>query len=90
MLIEDLLTSRPGDEGVSLLVARILGETDADFLMAYFPPGSIYWGALRRLGFRQLVHRGTNFVVNPLREKLLVDPTRIESWAISLADLEHF
>jgi hypothetical protein len=34
--------------------------------------------------------RGMTFVVNPLGESLDPDPQRLESWALSLGDVEVF
>ncbi|HEV2998227.1 MAG TPA: GNAT family N-acetyltransferase [Solirubrobacteraceae bacterium] len=63
---------------------RLVGQAaPVDFLSCNFP--SRRQAAL--CGFAPL-RRGTMLMAYPLRENLLPDPTRLDSWALSVGDLE--
>ncbi|MGH8514934.1 MAG: hypothetical protein ACREV8_13540, partial [Gammaproteobacteria bacterium] len=60
-----------------------------DHLTCHFPTGSAAARSTFRSGFIR-VPGGVTLVVNPLRADLLPDPTRRDSWALSIGDLEVF
>jgi GNAT superfamily N-acetyltransferase len=83
------LIVRPDDTSTALrLLRRVGAAARTDHLACRFDPG---------LGLPPAWRTGTvpapravTFVVNPLRDGLLPDPTDRRSWALSLGDLEVF
>lgn len=74
------------------LFTELAAAVRADYFVAAAAPGTYHWGTLRRAGFIPLPERfGPNFTVYPLNwSKDELDPARIESWRLSLGDLEIF
>jgi GNAT superfamily N-acetyltransferase len=71
------------------LIREVRRAAGVDHLTCSFPAGSSAARGGRRAGFiRSPV--GIKLVVNPLREDLEPDPSRMGSWALSLGDLEVF
>ena len=86
--ISELIAS-PDEPGVARrLMRRVVRSAAVDHLTCSFPPGSAALRTARRLGFIRSPQTMT-FVVNPLRD-VHPDATRLESWALSLGDLEVF
>jgi hypothetical protein len=79
-----------GDEAAAVeLLRRSIRCADMDYLTCHFPRGSMYARAALRTGFVRSP-AGIKIVANPLRSDLEIDPTSMESWALSLGDLEIF
>ena len=71
------------------VLREVIRSAPVDHLTCHFPRPSAQARAALRSGFARSPG-GMTFVVNPLRDELRPDPTRIESWALSLGDLEVF
>ena len=79
----------PGDRScASRLLRRVAREADVDHLTCSFPEGSVQATAARRAGFLPSPE-GPTLVANPLRD-LPVDVWSLQSWALTLGDLEVF
>jgi hypothetical protein len=79
----ELLLEHRDPRSLRHLIGLVRRAAPVDLLSANFP--SRRQAAL--CGFAPL-RRGTLLTVHPLRENLLPDPTRIDSWALSVGDLE--
>lgn len=87
--IAELLVA-PGDVGTAgRLLRGVAKSAGVDHLTCWSPPGSTAARAARRHGFLP-APSGVTFVAKPLKERMRPDPTRRESWALSLGDLEVF
>jgi GNAT superfamily N-acetyltransferase len=83
------LIAPPDEPGVARrLMRNVIRCAAVDHLTCSFTPGSAALRTARRLGFIRSPQTMT-FVVNPL-QNVGPDPTRLESWALSLGDLEVF
>jgi GNAT superfamily N-acetyltransferase len=71
------------------LVRRVVAAADVDHAVCRFPRGSVAGGAALRSGFLSLPG-GPSLVVNQLTADLVPDPTELQSWALTLGDLEVF
>jgi GNAT superfamily N-acetyltransferase len=70
------------------LFRAIARAADVDHMTCSFPSGT---AAARAVRFTTVpAPRGMTLVVRPLRENLLPDPGLLDSWALSLGDLEVF
>jgi GNAT superfamily N-acetyltransferase len=70
------------------LLRAIARAADVDHMTCSFPSGT---AAARAARFTTVAApRGMTLVVRPLRENLLPDPGLLDSWALSLGDLEVF
>jgi GNAT superfamily N-acetyltransferase len=67
------------------LLAKVAAAAAVDHLALHAPAGV----AAARAGFLP-APGGISFVVKPLRDGLVPDPTALEAWALSLGDLEVF
>ena len=84
------LVVRPGDlSGVRALLRNIRQSAQVDHLTCYFPRNSVQRRMARRGGYVKTTG-GITFTTKPLRDGLHPDPTRPDSWALSLGDLEVF
>jgi GNAT superfamily N-acetyltransferase len=87
--IAEMVTS-PGDVGSAARLLRAAARAArVDHVACHFSPGS----TSARAGMRSMfvrAPRGMTFVVNTLTEALDPDPQRLESWALSLGDVEVF
>ena len=84
------LIAEPGDDRTFRnLVRSVTAAARVDHVTCHFHKGSALLRAARRRGFVP-APGGMKFVVNPLRESLPVNPERLDSWALSLGDLEVF
>jgi GNAT superfamily N-acetyltransferase len=84
------LIAEPGDDRtLRRLLRAIASAARVDHITCHFPKRSASLRAARRCGFVP-APGGMNFVVNPLRDSLPVDPVAMHSWALSLGDLEVF
>jgi GNAT superfamily N-acetyltransferase len=74
------------------LIRQLIAMVRADYLVAAASPGTQHWGMLRRSGFFPLpAGAGPNLTVLPLNwPPGEMDPGRLESWRLSLGDLEIF
>ncbi len=86
----EMALDRPDLELCRRLLGSIKAQVQADYMVAYFPPGSFLDQSLRRCGFWPVPRVGMNFVVRPLIAPLPVDPLQPGHWALSLGDLELF
>jgi GNAT superfamily N-acetyltransferase len=88
LVSEVLLRGSPA--AVPVLVRQVLAATDADYLVAFAPPGTVHRRGLLRAGFVPLP-RGPYFTVLPLTAGgAALQPTRLARWFLSLGDLELF
>jgi GNAT superfamily N-acetyltransferase len=71
------------------LLRRIRRSAEVDHLVCHFPSGSVQKRAALLSGFMR-TPRGITLAAKPLRDDLRPDPTRLDSWALSLGDLEVF
>lgn len=70
------------------LFRAVAGAADVDHVTCSFPPGTAVGRALR---FATLpAPGGLTLVVRPFRDDLLPDPVILDSWALTLGDLEVF
>jgi GNAT superfamily N-acetyltransferase len=79
-----------GDVTAARQVLRgIAGSVAVDHLTCHFPVGSAAARASRTSGYLP-APGGVTFVVNPLRDDLRPDPRALDSWALTLGDVEVF
>jgi GNAT superfamily N-acetyltransferase len=84
------LVVRPGDARTAgQLLRDVARSARADHLTCWSPSGSTAARAARKHGFLP-APSGVTFVAKPLKGEMRPDPTRRESWALSLGDLEVF
>jgi GNAT superfamily N-acetyltransferase len=84
------LIVRSGDLSIARSLFReIRRSTAVDHLTCHFAAGSIQKRAALMSGFVRAAG-GITLAAKPLRDKLNPDPTRMDSWALSLGDLEVF
>jgi GNAT superfamily N-acetyltransferase len=83
--IADLIVEEGDVRTARRLIRRVVTAAPFDYavLRPQGVPGALRSGFLPTPG-------GLTFVVNPLRERLVPDPTDERSWALSLGDLEVF
>ena len=88
------LLMRGGDQGgemAAALLARLVRDLDADYLVAVAAPGTPERRALRRAGFLPARVMGPRLVVRELAPAAVApDPTAATAWRCSLGDLELF
>lgn len=89
-VIAELLLPGRDENAASALLKDLKKRISADYLIAYFPESSFERCMLLRQGFHQVPRGGQNFTVNVLAPDLPCDPRLLESWDISLGDLEVF
>jgi GNAT superfamily N-acetyltransferase len=83
------LLVRPGDRGcASRLLRQVAREANVDHLICSFPAGSMQASAASRAGFLPSPE-GLTLVANPLRD-LPTNVFSLDSWALTLGDLEVF
>jgi GNAT superfamily N-acetyltransferase len=81
---------RAGDARVAgRLLRRVARSASSDHLACTFAPHTASRRAARRAGFLR-VPGGMTLVVNPLGHDLDPDPLDLQSWALSVGDLEVF
>jgi GNAT superfamily N-acetyltransferase len=86
--VVDLLVL-PGDRAcASRLLRRVVREADVDHLTCSFPGGSVQARAATRAGFLPSPE-GLTLVANPLGD-VAVDVFSLDSWSLTLGDLEVF
>jgi len=90
LVIDELLLAKPDTALAAELIHEAVRLSSADFLVAYFSPASFQSDVLRRNGFRRDLRRKINLVVRTLGQPLARDPRRIDSWGLSMGDLEFF
>ncbi len=86
----ELLLAERDERTCRELVRQLRSSVRADYVVAHFRRGSFQHEALRRCGFRPVPRAGMNFTSRPLRQDLPADPLRLDSWDMSLGDLEIF
>jgi GNAT superfamily N-acetyltransferase len=87
--VVDLLV-RSGDAGTARsLLRHVIRSSGADHVTCSFPRRSLAGRAAARTGFLK-APVGTTLVVNMLGHSLEPDPTSLDSWALTLGDLEVF
>jgi GNAT superfamily N-acetyltransferase len=81
---------RPGDERTArALLKGVRLAAGVDHLAGHFHEGSTAAAVARRAGYMR-APRGMTLVVNPLHDGVAPEPTRLDSWAFSIGDLEVF
>jgi GNAT superfamily N-acetyltransferase len=87
--VTEILLRRPSDRTVRRLLGRIAAASGSDHLTCSDPAlgdhwfSPLKWGSFRSPG-------GIGLVVNPLGKGVRPDPTLLDSWALTLGDLELF
>jgi GNAT superfamily N-acetyltransferase len=71
------------------LLRQVVHSANVDHVACHFAKGTTSARAVSRAGFVR-APRGLTFVVNPLRENLMLNPADLRSWSLSLGDLEVF
>jgi GNAT superfamily N-acetyltransferase len=87
--VTELIVGSGGLPVARALLKRIRRSTMVDHLTCHFPTGSIQKRAALTSGFVRAAG-GITLAARPLRDGLHPDPTRLNSWALSLGDLEVF
>jgi len=90
ILVTELLMAEPNEKLCRNLIDQIAAIVRADYLIAHFSEDSFIRHALRRSGFRPVPRMGMDFTTRPLNPEMPVDPRSMQSWALSLGDLELF
>lgn len=85
----ELIAEHGDDRTFRNLLRSVAAAGRVDHITCHFHKGSAQLRAARRRGFVP-APGGMKFVVNPLREALPVNPEILDSWALSLGDLEVF
>jgi len=85
----ELLAETEDARTLRKLLRSIASAAPVDHITCHFHGGSAQLRAARRRGFVP-TPGGMTFVVNPLRNELPLNPEVLESWALSLGDLEVF
>ena len=86
----ELLTAKPDDKLASDLLNEIKACVRADYLITYFHKGCFHRRALEDWGFRTVPKQGIDFAVRTLDSYSTQDPRRLDSWDLTLGDLEFF
>ena len=89
VVISEMLLARPDRNLVASLVDQMARQISADYLIAYFSEGSFHRTALSQAGFRRSPVDWLTLTANPLSGPL-GRLQQIESWGVSLGDLELF
>lgn len=92
IMLSEIVAGRGGARRVADLARRVAASVRADYLVAAGTPGTPHWQGLREAGFIPLPERfGPNLTVRPLTWPAgAPDPARLDSWRLSLGDLEIF
>ena len=84
------LIVRPGDTASARrLLREVRRAAPSDHVVCHFATGTTAAAAALRAGFLP-APAGPVFVVRPLAQDVRPDPLRLESWALSLGDVEVF
>lgn len=86
----ELLLAQSDEGQARRLLAKLRASVRAEYLVTYFPQGSLHRRIVDRWGFRAVPGRGMHFTVRPLAADLSPDPKSIVSWGLNLGDLELF
>lgn len=87
--VTEMFVRDPDEAHCGRLLQSLLRATVCDYVMAYFAAGTAERSALSRSGFFRAPGRGYTFVSLPLGPAEL-DPTREDSWDLTLGELEIF
>ncbi len=90
VMIEELLLSAPRADLVKRVIAQMVTHTNADYLIAVAPEGSVKRRLIAGSGFRSVPRYGMDFTALRLNQALAVDPYQLGGWALTLGDLEYF
>ena len=88
LIIEELIMSEPDPATVARLIDEAVRLSTASFLVACFSPGSFQRQTLDRSGFHRDMRKKINFVTRMLNPMPGLNPQRIQSWGLSMGDLE--
>ena len=88
LTIEELILSKPDPTMSAKLIQKAANLSAAKILVACFSPGSFQRHTLERSGFRQDLRKNINFVTRILNPVSGLNPQRIQSWDLSMGDLE--
>ena len=87
--VAEVITGTGDVTAARQVLRRIAGSAAVDHLTCHFPVGSAAARASRTTGYLP-APGGVTFVVNPLRDDLRPDPRSLDSWALTLGDVEVF
>lgn len=87
--VAEVITGTRDVTAARQVLRRIAGSVSVDHLTCHFPVGSAAARASRTTGYLP-APGGVTFVVNPLRDDLRPDPRLLDSWALTLGDVEVF
>jgi hypothetical protein len=86
----ELILAKPKEELGRQLLGQLRSPLRADYLITYFPQGTVHRQALEAWGFRTVPRRGMDFVSRTLVSDLPQDPSLFSSWRLTMGDLELF
>ncbi len=89
IVLTEMLLSRPDKELARRLITAVKSHVRADYMIGYFPKGSLHREGLQRSGFRRIPGQGMTLTANPLSGPLGELET-LDRWGLSLGDLELF
>jgi hypothetical protein len=87
--VTEILVRQGNDRTARRLLRRILSASNADHLTCATPAFGEHWFSSFKWGSFRTPH-GIDLVVNTLGKDKQPDPTNLDSWALSLGDLELF
>ena len=90
IVLSELIISEHDSNIASGLIKQMVKSLNADYIVAYYPERSFEREVLRNNGFRDLPFQGINFAVNSLVNIPGLEPGQLDSWELSLGDLEIF
>jgi GNAT superfamily N-acetyltransferase len=89
-LITEMFYRDPSVRKMASLLRNAASTVEADYMVTYFPEGSVERKAMRKTFFLKLPRRGYTFVARPLEADLSPDCLQPESWDLTLGELEIF
>lgn len=87
--VVEIITAGDDVASARRLLRTVAAAAPVDHLVAHLPKRSAGARAALRAGYVGVPY-GVTFVVRPLRDGLRPDPSSMDSWALSLGDLEVF
>jgi hypothetical protein len=87
--IAEVIVERGDHRRGRRLLRDVVAAAPVDHVTFRSPGDATVATAMRRSGFLR-APKGIAFAVNPLRDDLRPDPTDLQSWALSLGDVEVF
>ena len=86
----ELLLSEAEENSCQRLIDQLCSLLRADYIVAYFPQGSLHRYLLNRCNFRAVPWQGMDFTCRVLSDNIPHDPQMLENWSVTRGDLELF